>query len=569
MKKILTKTAKPLAIIAFIILVGIIAFLLSERSAIKELYDKFVFARKFDSKVFTEEFQKHFVAPSQKKIDVLRYDVSLAIDFENEALSVKEKILILPEDTTLRQFALNFRGNWHIASVLLNNNKAKYTTHDGHLFITCPKCKDTMHAEIIYNGKPQRAGLGGFVFQKFKNRKYAYTINEPVYASTWLACNDIPYDKAFLRIKIKTDSSYTSISNGELLNTLKKGRSKIFVWQTRFPIAPYLIAVYSGKYVALKDTLNLNKRTIGIRNFVFPEDIISAKSDLEINKTGLKIFSKLFGEYPFTRYGVVEIPWPLGGIENQTISGIGNKYFTGHGFFEDLFLHELSHQWWGNAVTLKKWNELWLNEGFATYSVALFDETIYGKNSATAYMLARKGDFQNATLENPNNEILSPLTYNKGAWFLRMLRYEIGDSAFFNTLRRYFRKLKYKNATAKDFQRMAEETSGQNLNQFFRQWLKEKGILKAKLVWKTHETTTKNFETEISIVQIGKYRDYVFPLEIELKGINGQTLKKKLRITTQETTVRISTPFQVIKIIPDKEEKLLAEWETIAEFSKI
>ncbi len=554
------KSGKIGLAVLILLILSLSVFYIVFKNRISHYIELYPYIRNFEKDAFTEEYSSKYIYPAQRKIDVQKYSANIFINFSKEEISAKVKILIAANELKDTLIPLNLQDGFNIVGVKCNNISVKPVYKDNHILIPKRGEKDTVKVLIAYKGKPQNSGLGSFVFAEFKNRKYVYTINEPVYASTWLPCNDRPDDKALFEIEITTDSSKVSVSNGKLLSIAKNGKYKTYTWQTLYPVATYLVAVYSGNYVNITDTLKIGNKTLKLSSYVFPEDSQKAINDLKINKDGLKIFSKLFGEYPFIKekYGVAEIAWPLGGIENQTIVGIGNKFFTGKNFFDDLFIHELAHQWWGNAVTLKSWEEIWLNEGFAVYSTALFNERLYGKSSLYSFLNKIRGKFEQGILSNPKEEAVSSLTYNKGAWFLHMLRNKIGDSCFFPLLRKYFKKFKYKNISTNEFEKAAEKISGENLNFFFNQWLNEKGIPEIRISYSSIKSIGLSHLVELRAEQQGIYKNY--KLQLPLLFFNkGKKLKftKKIKIDSAFTRRTVKIPFSVDSLAVDKKDLLL------------
>ncbi len=212
---------------------------------------------------------------------------------------------------------------------------------------------------------------------------------------------------------------------------------------------------------------------MNIEYYVFPKQLENAKIDFAEHPQYIHFFAKTFGEYPFIKekYGVAEFLWQLGAMEHQTITGIGSNFVSGHNFFRDIYVHELAHQWWGDAISPKSWNDIWLNEGFATYCEALYYEHKSGKKALISTMLSKKQDNFKGKLIEPGDDMFSATIYDKGAWVLHMLRWQVGDSTFFNILREYYKEYKYKSASTKDFQSVCEKISSQDLSQFFNQWV--------------------------------------------------------------------------------------------------
>ncbi len=555
------RNGRKYLIILFLFLLVVGSALFIFRNELEEYYSLFNYARKFDFSAFTKSFQDEYILPEQKLLDVRRYLIKLKINFAAETITAKTTVFLKKKGSKSGEIILNFRKGLTIDSVKYNNKRAEYWWDNDHLFIS-GVTGDSAKLEFYYRGKPANLGLGSFVFSKINGKKYLYTINEPVYASCWLPCNDLPEDKVLTEVVIDVPAPFKAISNGILLSVNKNNGRNIFTWKTLNPISTYLIAIYAGEYSEIKGRVNIGNKKLLIDNFVFPEDSLAALQDLKILKKGLKIFSKLFGEYPYIneKYGVVEITWPLGGIENQTAVGIGEKYFTGENLFQDLFLHELAHQWWGDAVTLKNWNELWLNEGFAVYSVGLFNEMEYGERTLQAFMYAKKENFEKGTLEKPGKYALSNLLYYKGAWLLHMLRNKIGDDAFLTLLKQYFKKFKYKNATTNEFLKLAESISGKNLKYFFNQWLIHKGIIKLIIDWKSNKIKGNNYLTRMNLKQNGDFKKYKF--NIEFKLMNKEQNKSEIRlfnIISKDTTLVINTTFAVDSLEADPSVRLLAE----------
>ncbi len=549
-----------LASVLSLLLLGSLIFYFSFKSEITKFFDLYPIIKNFEKDVFTEKYLNNYIYKTQYSIDVLRYDLNVSIDFIEETITGKVHILTAIKDSSLRTIPLNFRGDFQIAKVTYNGVPSKWAYTNNHFLIERKDKKDTATIFIAYKGRPQSLGLGSFTFGELDGEKYCYTINEPVYASTWFPCNDRPDDKALYRISITTDSSKYSISNGKLIKVKKEGGKKTFVWESYYPLASYLVAIYSGKYIELEDSLKIGEQVLPIRHFLFPSEIEDAKEDLRIVKEGLKTFSELFGEYPFLKekYSVVEIDWPIGGIENQTVSAIGKRFFTGKGFFEDLFIHELAHQWWGNAVTIRNWQDIWLNEGFAVYSTALFDENVYGEGALHSFLNSRRGKFEDATLLDPQEEALSDLTYNKGAWFLHMLRKEMGDEKFFELLKKYFQTFKYKNSSTKELKLLAEKVSQKNLDYFFNQWLAQKGVPIFNISFRSIKSDSSGYTTQLHLEQTGIFKNYklILPFVFLNKKIK-ETFEKEVKVNRSSEDFEIALPFFADSLYVNNEDMLV------------
>lgn len=499
---------------------------------------------------------EEYIKPEQHNLDILFYDISLELFPENDSISgsiVIEAVYFGTEDYII----LNFRDFLNISSVQQDEIELDYLLSDKHLKIQDGNFSDTFKVKIEYNGKPQSFGFGSFEFDSVDAGYFIYTLNAPNFASGWFPCNDKPDDKANFRLSITTDSSNTTVSNGNLISESIKEIKTTTIWETVYPISTYLICFYSAPYSFYADSyMSVSGKEIPLYYYTLPDKFENSRIDFAIDKRGLQVFEELFGEYPFQneKYGVAEFLWNGGAMEHQTITGMGSRFITGAALFKDIYIHELAHSWWGNAVGPKTFKDVWLNEGFATYSEALFKENVYGQKDLQSAMLQSFNEFERSTLYDPWM-VYSRLVYDKGAWVLHMLRYEIGSENFFILLQNYYKKFRFKSASTEDFKLLAEEISGKNLDKFFNQWIyKGKGIIDAQYSVEFAETTS------INIRQVQKLYDvYEFPLQIELKSGNTKIIFDYY-ITTSDTVLIVDCGFVPNSITFDPNTRLLADF---------
>jgi len=418
----------------------------------------------------------------QTLIDIIKYDLKLELFPLQKGIKGEADISFRIRKGKENFINLDLYDNLEVKFLSFDNKSTKFVQSNDKLKIYIPDTSDTLaKVKIKYEGEPSNLGFGSFNVEKHNDHFVIYTLNAPFFASTWFPCKDVPSDKALLRISIKNDSNYTSVSNGILKEVITDKNKRTYVWETKYPIATYLITLNSAIYKNFQNSFKWKNKEMLLDYYVFPELLDDAKKDFEDHNEYLEVFSELFGEYPFLKekYGVATILWQSGAMENQTITTIGSNFITGRKFFQDILIHETAHSWWGNAVTPKSWKDVWLNEGFATYCEALYFEKKYGREALSSTMMSKfNTDFQ-GTLYDPGMNVFSSTVYDKGAWTLHMLRYEIGDSSFFRTLREYYETYKFKNASTYDFQKIAENVSKKDLDKFFQQWVfTGEGILK-------------------------------------------------------------------------------------------
>ncbi len=506
---------------------------------------------------------EEYNANIKSDIDILHYDIKIELLPKEEMIIGDVLITGVIKNKSIKKIKLNFYDNFDISSLTLNQKKINYEYNADKLIIpNLISQSDTFNIQVKYKGEPESLGFGSFNFEEYNGSKVIYTLNEPIYASTWFPCNDTPTDKVLTDLSITGDSSMTSVSNGVLTKVTTYKGKRTFHWKTKYPISTYLISIYSAKYTNFSDKyISTNGDTLDIEYYVFPNQLKEAKKDFEIHPQAIKYFTEMFGNYPFMKekYGVAEFMWKLGAMEHQSITGIGKNFITGRNFFTGMLVHELAHQWWGDAVTLKTWKDIWLNEGFATYAEALYWEKESGFTALKSTMNSYLTNFKKYTLYNPK-EIFGKIVYNKGAWVLHMLRREVGDKIFFNILKTYYRKYKYKNASTFDFIKIAEKISQKDLNWFFNQWVFEgKGKIEIKYQFENKTIENKQYVVlKINQIQSG-YNTYQFPLDIDLILENGKNIKYKIYITTKETEIKYPVSNNIKNVILDNDNWLAAE----------
>ncbi|MCB0746948.1 MAG: M1 family metallopeptidase [Ignavibacteriae bacterium] len=493
-----------------------------------------------------------YISDNQLDIDILHYTISLELLPKEKLINGKVIITGKPKNKNVETVILNFYDNFNISKLTLNDQDIKYRYEDNKLALfTDSEIADTFLIGIEYSGTPESMGFGSFEFSEVDEEPVIYTLNEPIYASTWFPCNDLPSDKVLADIFITCDSSLTAVSNGSLINVSATGNKKTFHWKSFYPIATYLISFSVGDYVNFNQYYKYNDQdSMKISYFVFPSDLKNAKTDFSFHPEAINFFSNTFGEYPFLKekYGVVENLWNFGAIEHQTITGIGRSFVSGSQFFTDVLVHELAHQWWGNAVTLESWKDIWLNEGFATYSEALYWENESGFSSLKSTMNSFLTNFDGTTLYNPEN-LFSRITYNKGAWVLHMLRKEIGDDNFFSLLKSYYEKFKYKNASTADFEELASEISNKDLSKFFNQWIYD-GKGKIEIEYFINQKNENAVFLQLNQVQKG-FDEYNFSIDIEFELFDGTKILKSISIDKRENQFKLEFNDLVKNLILD------------------
>lgn len=342
--------------------------------------------------------------------------------------------------------------------------------------------------EIFYQGIPATGGLGSFVSTTHAGIPVCWTLSEPYGSRDWWPCRNGLDDKAdSIDVFITTPEQYTGVSIGMLQQTITENGQKTTHWKHRYPIATYLVALAATNYTEMNDTVHVNQRVMPMVQYVYPESVAGFRNGLRFVRRTLRIFNDSFGPYPFLneKYGHTQFSWG-GGMEHQT-----NSFMTNSS--EALVVHEAAHQWFGNLITCGSWKDIWLNEGFAHFLTNYTTEKFYSKS---LYLTILKEQLTEL-VKQPGGSVYvtdttdiarifdARLTYTKGGWLLHMLRWKIGDSAFFRGMRNYYSdpKLAYNFAYSIDFIEHMQTASGQDLTEFFKDWLYGEGFPRYQLTW--------------------------------------------------------------------------------------
>lgn len=340
---------------------------------------------------------------------------------------------------------------------------------------------------IAYHGTPPQDGFGSFVRAEHNGSPIIWTLSEPYGAKDWWPCKQDLNDKldsidAFVTVPFGNRVA----GNGVLTREDTVNGDLQVHWRHRHPIAYYLVALAVTDYAAYADTVVLSGGPMPILNYVFPEDLADAQAGTPATVDEILFYSGLFGEYPFSdeKYGHAQFGWG-GGMEHQTMT-----FCVNYGF--ELLAHELAHQWFGDKVTCGSWEDIWLNEGFATYlsdlCYAQFRPLEFpGVNAARIANVTSLpgGSLRCADTTDLNVLFSGRLSYNKGAQVLHMLRWVLGDSAFFAGCRNYLDDpdLAYRSARTTDLKAHLESAGGLDLTQFFLDWYEHEGYPSYVLEW--------------------------------------------------------------------------------------
>jgi aminopeptidase N len=412
--------------------------------------------------------------------DAQHYTLDLEADVETNTLSgTVTMTALLTED--VRTFNLDFASNFDISLVTLNGQAVNWDRKEHELTIvpleTPLTAGDQIEVGVTYIGQPQPVHTIAFPVELgwMDYGTGVYVADEPDGAASWYPVNDHPLDKATYTLRITVPKPYIVAANGVLTDTIDNGETTTYVWEEHNPMASYLVTVGIDDF-----TVQTAEGPDGlpIRNY-FPPDIADqAAAVFAPTADMIAFYSDTFGPYPFEAYGVVvadvDLPFAL---ETQTLSLFARSWLEYGGGLEEAVAHELAHQWFGDSVSLSRWGDVWLNEGFATYASWLWFEHQSGSQTLnnivvqTYQSLLQHGGDLTPPGDPPADDLFNTSVYYWGALTLHALRLEVGDAAFFEILRTYYKRYQYGDATTEDFIAVAEEISGKDLGDFFDNWL--------------------------------------------------------------------------------------------------
>jgi aminopeptidase N len=411
------------------------------------------------------------------------YDVkhySLDLDYQRATNQLDGTTRIVARATQgLSRFNLDLRDFYEISRLTVNGIPATFT-HDGQEVTVTPRFplrnRLPFVVRIDYAGQPEPVvdpdgSSEGWV----PTEDGAFVVNEPQGSPGWYPSNDNPRDKARYDFEITVPEGITAIGNGRLLWKKTRGGKTTWRWFEDSPMAPYLATATNGVF-----DLEIDKvRGIPLYQAVDPKvvDPKLAADRLSAEAEVIRFFSDLYGRYPFSTGGGVVDNGGVGyALESQTKSMYDVEDNDDGAPGASTVVHEIAHQWFGNAVTLTVWPDIWLNEGFATWSEWIYDERHGGPSAAETFDATFESfeDWNPAPAALPGPEVMFHAPpYDRGAMTLQALREKVGDDVFFEILRDWYRENRYGNVTTADFIALAERESGQQLDEFFRVWLFE------------------------------------------------------------------------------------------------
>jgi len=508
--------------------------------------------------------------------DVTNYRLVFDVDIPAETLSAETEVSLTMLESC-DSFVLHFSG-FTVDDIEVDDQSLSFSRVDSFLIVyldgTQPEGTDLI-CKVYYHGKPQPAagGFGGGLYIDPDPEGVTFACNAPWGAKHWFPCQDNPADKATMEMIVTVPEGYEVISNGALDSADRTGDWWTFHWIESHPIATYLIVfAASGNYALTEDTAIVDGNPLPLYHWVLAPDSTELTPEFMGVKEMVEYFSELFYPYPFADEKYAQVAAPVGGaMENQTCTHFNTAYNWN---WDAIIAHELSHSWWGNSTTCGLLKHMWLNEGFATYCEALWMEHVDGEEGYNTYYsnyiedvyLSHNQSHNEPILDPPWSRIYSPLTYEKPACVMHMLRRLTGDEDFFTILRTYGERYKYSNAVSEEFEAVVDEVTGEDYFWFFNQWLRAPGHPEYEWDWNT-EVGIDSIPIIIRVRQTQEWPPEVpvFRMPVEFGLIEGaDTFFVTFTDSLADQTLELMRPGAPTDILFDPHNNLLCEVEQVA-----
>ena len=515
--------------------------------------------------------------PRNYNIDIQHYAFELTLSDNSDLIIGRTTIQVMFRTTDVKQLRLDLvnttdlrKGKgMEVDSVTYNNKCVEFMHENDVLFIKLPGGieKNKLYSFVVYyKGIPAdglRIGATRYGDRSFFNE------NWPNRTRHWLPTVDHPYDKATSEFIVTAPSHYKVVSNGLLMEeSILNKEQKLTHWKQSVPVSSWLFVLgvcdFAVQYVdqfegkSIQTWVYSKDREAGFYDFASP------------TKQVLEFYSGYVGPFAYEKMASIQTPSVNGGMETSSAIFYGEAMINGKrdNRLRNVVIHELAHQWFGNAVTESTWDDAWLSEGFATYFTLLFQESAYGHDEyVDGLKKARKTvldfykkdsvfkivDDRTAELGPVTNE----MTYQKGAWFLHMLREKMGHENFQKGIRSYYQKYFNANASTSDLMAEMQQFSKEELQGFFNQWLNRAEVLKINGAWE-YDSTSKQVIINLEQIQSSGFV-FDMPVEFQLVDAEGKTSLQKVGLKTKTAEFRINAAQKPVALVMDPRTVLLGE----------
>lgn len=471
--------------------------------------------------------------------------------------------LVLTEESNAIYFDIS--DSLKVDAVTVNGVEGDFLTANNAVQINLDDTYDIgaeFEIAVTYHGTPSTNGFGSFRKTSQDAGNVIWTLSEPYGASDWWPCKQSLTDKLdSVDVWITMPDNCKSGGPG-LLDTITEAGIgwHTYRWKHRYPIATYLIGISVTDFDEFSFYAPHHEDSVLFYNLVYPSSFDEAVTQINGIVPAFEIFSDIYGDYPFAdeKYGHMQFGWG-GGMEHQTMSSVS-------GYSHELLVHEMAHQWFGDKITCASWHDIWLNEGFATYSTWLsYDLGDDPNNYYEAWLKTTRDkvvSLPDGSVYVDDTTLVSRifdgrLTYYKGGWVLHMLRWELGDDAFFAGIKNYITDpaFSFKFVTTQDLISHLEEAADTSLAEYFDDWFYGQGFPEFQIIWQ--QDTLGHFIMSVSQTPTHESVDF-FNMHVPLRLYgNGDSLDLRLNHTMNGELFEFDLPFMVDSIVLDPDLRIL------------
>jgi aminopeptidase N len=509
--------------------------------------------------------------PRQPKIHALHYAFQLTLNDENDEIVGEAAITLCFLEAGVTEVAIDLASptsgtngkGMTVAEVAIASVPVAFTHRADRLILSLPAPPQAGERRVFtvrYRGVPAN-GLR-MLTNKFGERVF-FSENWPNNARQWLPMIDHPYDKSTSEFTIIAPVKYQVVANGLLQEEIDLGDGRRLThWNQSVPIASWLNAIGVAQFAVHHDGL---VKGVPHQTWVYHQEQTTGPAWFEPrSRQAMEFFSERIGPYSYEKLANVEAAGIRGGTEHASAIFYGENSILGSD--ANVITHEIAHQWFGDAVTEKDWDEVWLSEGFATYFTLLVTEHYEGRDAFVAGLKRSRELIFSLEKQNPGvavlhdnlsdmKKVLNGIIYQKGGWTLHMLRHQMGTEAFWAGIHDYYQRYRNSSVTTDDFRRVMEEHSGLELSWFFRQWLARAGSPVIEGDWH-YDATAKHVVLDLTQTQPGEA--YRLPIEVGLT-IGGTRKIEKVELAQKQERFELAADNEPADVVLDPDTWALME----------
>jgi aminopeptidase N len=499
--------------------------------------------------------------PRQPGIDAQHYIFRVTLSDDRDEIAGEATADLRFVQPGITQVALDLTSvhegkGMTVDSVTSSGAAMKYQHASDRLVISldrAPSLDERREFTVKYHGV---AGDGLHIAKnRFGDRTF-FSWNWPAMGRQWLPMIDHPSDKATSEFLVTAPAKYQVVANGLLVETqdLPDGR-RMTHWKQNVPIPSWQNNIGVAQFAARRFAVAAG---VPLETWVFPQDRENGiRGFEESTRRAIEFFASHIGPYPYEKLADVEAAGMTGGMEHASAIFFGERSVAERPSF-GLVAHEIAHQWFGDSVTEKDWDDAWLSEGFATYFAALATEFYEGRDVFAAEMRTSRDKVLELEKSAPKTSVIHDnlpeiqdgqapmrIVYYKGAWTLHMLRGVLGAEKFWLGIREYYRRYRDANASSQDFERVMEETCSVDLGWFFRQWLTRPGSPTVEWAWQ-YDAAAKKIRVTVSQTQAGGV--YRLPLEIGVTAKAGAVNVERVELQSKSQSFEIASPLRPMAV---------------------